>query len=57
MTAELKPTLTDAIIMIRNEIEYTRRGKHPGRCPMRDCVGQWQSLLRDLEEVSAQVQS
>lgn len=43
--------LADAEAMIRNELQYVQTGKHPGRMPMRDCVGQWKSLLRDIQKI------
>ena len=45
----LRKVLIDAEFMIREELEYMQTGKHPG-VPMRDCRGQWQSLLRDIQE-------
>lgn len=49
MTDRLNETLADAIMMIENELRYVQTGKHPGSAPMRDCAGQWRSLLMDLK--------
>ena len=41
-------TLIDAEGMIRNEIKRLKTG-HSCTAPMRDCLGQWESLLRDIQ--------
>jgi hypothetical protein len=43
MTEDLRNLLTDIEYMVRKEVAYIRTGLHNGT-PMRDCVGQWQSL-------------
>lgn len=43
--------LRDFIVMTQNEIEYVETGKHPGRSPMRDCLGQWKASVREAREV------
>ena len=45
----IKTVLTDASFMIKEELEYIKTGKHSGQT-MRDCRGQWESLLRDLRK-------
>lgn len=41
-------TVTDAVFMIENEIYYIRTGRREGPI-MRDCIGQWEALLRELK--------
>jgi hypothetical protein len=56
MTEAQRQVLIDAHAMIRNELEYVKTGKHPGGVAgkMRDNVGQWKSLCRDLQNILLQ---
>jgi hypothetical protein len=48
---QLRDCIRDAMIMIDNEIVYCATGKHPGKTPMRDVLGQWKSLARDMRNL------
>jgi hypothetical protein len=50
MRKELLDFLADAEFMIREEAKYLRTGKHNG-IPMRDCLGQWESLARTAKKL------
>ena len=52
----VKTVLTDASFMIEEELKYIRTGKHSGPT-MRNCPGQWESLLRDLRKALEEMDS
>ena len=51
---KIRTVLTDASFMIEEELKYIRTGKHNGQ-KMRDCRGQWESLLRDLQKALEEI--
>lgn len=51
--AALRACLLDFIVMVGNEIAYHQTGKHAGE-PMRNCIGQWASLVRDAHNLVLQ---
>jgi hypothetical protein len=42
--------LIDVEFMVREEVFYIRTGVHNG-VPMRDCVGQWESLAKTARQL------
>lgn len=42
--------LVDVEMMVRNEVQYVRTGKHVG-VPMRNCVDQWEGLANDARHL------
>lgn len=47
---QLRDCIRDAQVMIANEIEYCRTGKHRGE-PMRNVIEQWRALERDMRNL------
>jgi len=47
---QLRECLRDFVAMVEAETAYVRTGKHRGR-PMRDVIGQWESLCRDATNI------
>lgn len=48
--------LADVEMMVRNEVQYVKTGKHPG-VKMRDCVGQWESLAKTARALVSDYQT
>ena len=46
----LRDCLRDFEAMASNEIQYLKTGKHPSQ-PMRDVIGQWESLCREARNL------